>query len=97
MKKAKKKIKSSPLDSDFRADGTRRDLMESLLIKIGQANGCIVKEVSFRSLARAKARSRARDQRLIKTGQATPEEIQKKNYPFSEGIVICDMSKALAP
>lgn len=97
MKKAKKKIKASPLDPDFRADGTRRDLMESLLIKIGQANGCIVREVSFRSLARAKARSRNRDRMLIETGQATPEEIQKKNYPFSEGIVIRDMSKAFAP
>jgi hypothetical protein len=71
--------------------------METLLIRMGQERGYEVREVPFKTLARAKERSRDRDRKLIETGQATPEEIQKKNYPFSEGIVIGDMSRVFDP
>lgn len=97
VKKAVKSKRVKSLDPRLRADGSRRAPMETLLIQIGQANGCRVREVSFETLARTKARSRTRDRKLIQTGQATPEQVQAKNYPFSEGIVIGDLSRSLAP
>jgi hypothetical protein len=50
--------------------------------------GYAVTEVSPEEMAKAKQASRDEDARLIASGEATPEEIQKKNNAFKERPIV---------
>jgi len=72
--------------------GRIRGPVEMALLEIAAENGLKVTETTFEEAARAKGASRARDTELIRTGKATPEQIQKKNSISSGPFRVVDYS-----
>jgi len=72
--------------------GRIRGPVERALLEIAVENGLKVTETTFEEAALAKSKSRRRDDALIRTGKATPEEIQKKNSIVFGPIEILDWS-----
>jgi transposase len=66
--------------------------VEKALIKAAKKAGYKVTEVSPAQMARSKARSRARDARLIAEGKATPGQIQSKNDYLRGTLRVLDWS-----
>jgi hypothetical protein len=80
------------LNTKVAPSGRIRGPVEQALLEIAVENGLKVTETTFEEAARAKGESRRRDDELIRTGKATPEEIQKKNSFFSGPIKVLDWS-----
>ena len=75
---------TNPTNTEIAPNGRLRGPVEQALLQIAVQNDLRVTETSFEEAARAKGESRRRDAELIRTGQATPQEIQEKNS-FSAG------------
>jgi hypothetical protein len=72
--------------------GRTRGPVERALLEIAVENGLKVTETTFEKAALAKGESRRRDAELIRTGKATPEQIQKKNSISSGPFRVVDYS-----
>lgn len=73
-----------------------RGLIERTLLKAARAGGYKVTRESPIEMAKAKGESRRRDDELIRTGKATPEEIQAKNDMLLGEIEVLDWSPVFA-
>jgi len=83
---------STSINPTIAPNGRVRGPIEQALLQIAAKNDLAVTETSFEEAARAKGESRRRDAELIRTGQATPQEIQEKNSFFTGSIEILDWS-----
>jgi len=72
--------------------GRIRGAVERALLEIAVENNLKVTETTFEEAALAKGESRRRDAELIRTGKATPEQIQKKNSISSGPFRVVDYS-----
>jgi hypothetical protein len=89
-------MKRAAIKSSRRTRRASRGLIEKTLLKIARANGYQVTRVSPTAMAKAKGESRRRDDELIRTGKATPEEIQAKNDFFPGKVEVLDWSPIFA-
>jgi len=80
------------LNTKVAPNGRIRGRVERALLEIAAENGLKITETTFAKAALAKGESRRRDAELIRTGKATPEEIQKKNSISSGPFRVLDYS-----
>jgi hypothetical protein len=80
------------LNTKVAPSGRGRGRVERVLLEIAVENGLKITETTFEEAALAKGESRSRDAELIRTGKATPEEIQKKNSLSSGPFRVLDYS-----
>ena len=73
-----------------------RGLIERTLLKAARTGGYKITRVSPAKMAKAKGNSRRRDDELMRTGKATPEEIQAKNDMAPGKIEVLDWSPIFA-
>jgi len=73
-----------------------RGLIETTLLKIARVSGFQVIPVSPVQMAKAKGESRREDDRRVRSGKATPAQIQKKNDMTPGPIEVLDWSPVLA-
>ena len=73
-----------------------RGLIERTLLKAARAGGYTITRVSAAKMSTAKGNSRRRDDELMSTGKATPEEIQAKNDMVPGKIEVLDWSPVFA-
>ena len=73
-----------------------RGLVERTLLKAARAGGYKITRVSPAKMSKAKGNSRRRDDELMRTGKATPEEIQAKNDMVPGKIEVLDWSPIFA-
>ncbi len=71
-------------------------MIERTLLKAARAGGYKITRVSPAMMAKAKGESRCQDDELVRTGKATPEEIQAKNDMTSGNIEVLDWSPVFA-
>ena len=83
---------SKTLNTKVAPSGRIRGPVEQALLEIAIENGLKVIETTFEEAALAKGESRRRDAKLIRTGKATPKEIQKKNSISSGPFRVLDYS-----
>lgn len=88
-----KRASSKPSRQSRRAP---RGLIEATLLKIARARDYKVTRVSPSAMAKAKGESRRRDNELIRTGRATPAEIQARNDMTPGKIEVLDWSPIFA-
>jgi hypothetical protein len=89
-------MKRAPAKSSRQPRRAPRGLIETTLLKVARARGYKVTRVSPSDMAKAKGESRRRDDELIRTGKATPAEIQAKNDMVPGKIEVLDWSPIFA-
>jgi len=80
------------LNTKIAPNGRIRGPVERALLEIALKNGLKITETTFEKAAQAKGESRRRDAELIRTGKATPEQIQKKNSISAGPFRVVDYS-----